>query len=541
MYIDWQDMLGNVLVALGILVIGTLIAWVISALLGRAFTKTRFDDRLAGWLKGDTGSPTVNSAKWISRIVFWILMLFVLIAVFQALDAPAVSEPLDRLLTVVMEFVPKLIGAALLLVVAWVVATLVRTLVKRGLHALNVDERINRHMSDPDSAAVSTRHVSLAQSLSDAAYWLVFLFFLPIILDVLELQGLLQPVMDMVQKILSFLPNLLMAALILLVGWFVARVVRNIVAGLLAATGINHFAGEAGLTPARMRYSISDLLAWVVYILILVPVVIMALEALQVDTITTPAIAMLNDVMVAIPRLFAAAILLLIAWTVGKLVANIIATLLDSLGFNKMLSNLGLVQTARAQAAQSASPEVRSHLVNLRHSPSDVAGFIVLVAVMLFATVEALNLLGFEGLATLVLGFLMLLGNVVLGLIIIALGAALAQIAVQAIRSSGMREADWVARIARAAILILAVAMGLQQMGIAPGIIMLAFGLFMGAIAIAAAIAFGIGGRDVAKKQVEKWADRMEEAQRSASTESNMPPPPPTFEGNPPPPPPYEG
>jgi hypothetical protein len=522
-------MLGNILVAVVILVVGTLIAWAISALLRRAFAKTRLDDKVAGWMQGDTGRPAINSAKWVGRIVFWVLMLFVLIAFFNALDAPAISDPLDRLLTIVMEFIPKLIGAVLLLAVAWVVATVVRALVRRGLQAMNVDERVNRHMSEggPEAAAgtTGTRRVSLAKSLGDAAYWLVFLMFLPMILGVLQLEGLLQPIMDMVEKILAFIPNLLMAVLILVIGWFVARVVRNVVTGLLAAAGVDRFAGRAGLTPTRMRYSVSDLLGWVVYILILIPVIIMALEALRVDTITRPAIAMLNEVMVAIPRIFAAAILLLIAWTVGKIVANVVATLLEGVGFNRMLSNLGLVQKAKVQTANAAPPEVRSHLLNLQANPSDIAGFVVLVAIMLFATVEALRLIEFTGLADLVLMFLVLLGNVVLGLIIIAIGVALAQIAAQAVRASRIREAEWMAQIARAAIIVLAVAMGLQQMGVAPGIILLAFGLLMGSAAAAAAIAFGIGGRDAAKRQVERWADRVENAERSS--EGNMPPPPP--------------
>jgi hypothetical protein len=50
-------------------------------------------------------------------------------------------------------------------------------------------------------------------------------------------------------------------------------------------------------------------------------------------------------------------------------------------------------------------------------------------------------------------------------------------------------------------------AMALQQMGIAPNIVNLAFGLLLGAIAVAVAIAFGLGGRDVAANQLQNWFD----------------------------------
>jgi uncharacterized membrane protein len=47
--------------------------------------------------------------------------------------------------------------------------------------------------------------------------------------------------------------------------------------------------------------------------------------------------------------------------------------------------------------------------------------------------------------------------------------------------------------------------MALQQMGLADEIISLAFGLLFGAIAVAAAIAFGLGGRDIAARQLDEW------------------------------------
>ena len=65
------------------------------------------------------------------------------------------------------------------------------------------------------------------------------------------------------------------------------------------------------------------------------------------------------------------------------------------------------------------------------------------------------------------------------------------------------------ANIARVAVIILAFAMGLEQMGVGEEIITLAFGLSVGAVAVAAAIAFGIGGRDIAADIIADWRARM--------------------------------
>lgn len=528
--------LPNIVSALIVLVVGTLIAWLLSVLARWAFSKTRLDDKLANWLRGGTARPA-RTDRWIGWLVFAVAMLFVLMGVFQALDAPTISAPFNELVTTVLGFIPKILGAALLLAVAWVVATVGRLVVTRGLDALRLDERVNRHLpardasgaAPPDATSGGAR-TNLAKSLGDAVYWLVFLLFLPMILDVLELEGLLQPLMDMITDVLEFLPNLLLAALILVVGWFVARVIRNVVAGLLEAAGVDRYVQNLGIARDRMRYTLSQMISWIVYILILIPVVIMALEALNVDTITRPAVLMLDEILLAVPRIIAAAFLLVVAWFVGKFVANIVGNLLEGFGFDRMLSNLGLVRSARDEAAQAVPTEARRHFMTMPVRASRVVGYLVLVAIMLFATAEALRLLGFSGLAALVLGLLVFLGNVVLGLIIIAIGLAVARIAAQAVRDSGARDAGLLARIAHIAIVVFAVAMGLQQMGIAASIINLAFGLILGAAAVAAAIAFGIGGRDMAKRQLEKWADRIEEPRSSADlgtgpAQGEIPPP----------------
>ena len=71
-------------------------------------------------------------------------------------------------------------------------------------------------------------------------------------------------------------------------------------------------------------------------------------------------------------------------------------------------------------------------------------------------------------------------------------------------RSSGATQSNLLALTARISIIVLAGAMALRQMGLANEIINLVFGLLLGAVA--AALAFGLGGRDVAGRTIEDWA-----------------------------------
>jgi hypothetical protein len=318
---------------------------------------------------------------------------------------------------------------------------------------------------------------------------LVFLLFLPAVLDALALEGLLEPIQVMISKVLGFLPNIFAAGLILAIGWFVARVVQRIVSNLLAAIGADRLSEQVGLDAVLGKKQLSELLGLVIYVLILIPVLIATLNALALEAITRPAANMLNTILTAIPAVFAAALVVVVTYVMGRLVARLISDLLTDIGFNAILARLGL-------GKEPAEGE---------RTPSEVVGYLVLIAIMLFASIEGLRLLGFDAVANLVTQFTTFAGQVILGLIIFAIGLYLANLAVEAVRTSGAAQAGLLVLATRVSILVLAGAMALRQMGLANEIINLAFGLLLGAIAVAVALAFGLGGREIAARELGKW------------------------------------
>jgi len=481
---------------IAILIIGWFVALFISGLVRRGLNRLDLDKRMARWLVAEEGAKPPESARWVSRAVFYLFMLFVLVGFFQTLGLTIITEPLNKLLIQIFEYAPRLLAPALLLIVAWIVASVLRLVVTRAMNAAKIDERLGSKVS-PEEA----RPIALSRSVGDAVYWLVFLLFLPAILGSLALEGLLEPVRGMIDKILAFLPNILSAALIIAVGWFGARILQRIVASLLAAIGIDRLSERAGLAQALGKQKLSGVLGLVVYIMILIPVLVASLNALGLEAITTPASNMLNMILAATPSIFAAILILVVAYIVGRVVAGLISNLLAGLGFNAVLARLGL-------GKKPAEGE---------RTPSQIAGYLVLVAIMLFAIIEALGLLEFRELAELVSQFMVFFGHIVLGLIIFGLGLFLANVASKAVLSSATLQAKVLAAVARIAIIMVAGAMALQQMGLADEIITLAFGLLLGAIAIAAAIAFGLGGRDMASRQLAEWHESVRKGKTEGS------------------------
>ena len=474
----------NLIAALAILIVGWLVALIVSAIVRGVLRRTSLDNRLAGLIMGEKAAEGVEVERLVARGGYYLIMIFVLIAFFQALGLTLITEPLNQLLIQVFQYAPRLLGAGLLLLIAWIVASVLKFALSRVLTAAKIDERLGS-----EAGLEEEERVPLAQTLGNAMYWLVFLLFLPAVLSALELVGLLEPVQGMINQILGFLPNIFAAGLILAIGWFVARIVQQIVTNLLAAIGADQLSERVGLAPVLGERRLSGLLGLVVYVLILIPVLIAALNALALEAITRPASNMLNAILEAIPAIFAAILVVVIAYVVGRVVAGLIANLLTGVGFNAVLARLGLGK----------------ELAEGERTPSEIVGYLVLVAIMLFAAIEASRLLGFVLLADLVSEFTAFAGQVVLGLIIFAIGLYLANLAANTVQASGAAQAGWLAMAARVSILVLAGAMALRQMGLANEIINLAFGLLLGAIAVAVALAFGLGGREIAAREVEGW------------------------------------
>ncbi|PMY00916.1 hypothetical protein C1Y18_35000, partial [Pseudomonas sp. MPR-R5A] len=90
------------------------------------------------------------------------------------------------------------------------------------------------------------------------------------VLDALNLQGIAGPFSSMLDSLLAFLPKLIAAALILLVGWFIAKIVRNIVTNFLAAIGTEKLTAKLGLSRLFEGTSLSAVIGTIVYVLILI-------------------------------------------------------------------------------------------------------------------------------------------------------------------------------------------------------------------------------------------------------------------------------
>jgi Conserved TM helix len=484
----------KVVPGIAILVVGIIFAFIVQAIVAGILKRTGLERQLAKLMSEPAGggvSP-IQIEKWIAKIVFWLVIIFTLVAALQAFQLTAVSVPLQNFLTKITEFLPSVAGALLLAGIAWALATLVKLVVVRGFQSFGLDARLQQL-----SGSSSDQQPALGETIGNVLYALVLLLFLPTILDTLGLTTSAQPILALLNQGSVILLNVIGAGLIAFIGWFIARFVGRLVTSLLSATGVDTLGRSIGLNPATGAQSLSQIAGTVTYVAILIPVVIAALQILKIEAISVPAIAMLNQILSALPKIFTAGVILAIAFLAGKFVAQIVTNLLSGVGFNNIFTLIGL-------PAGTQSAPVRS--------PSEIVGMIVLGGIVLFGVVTATDVLGLPALTNIVQSLIQVLGQILSGLVVFAVGLYLANLAFNLIASSGSGQSQILGHAARISIIAFIGAMALRQIGVATDIVNLAFGLLLGAIAVAIAIAFGWGGKDIASEQMREWLTSFKQA-----------------------------
>ncbi|NJR68768.1 MAG: mechanosensitive ion channel [Synechococcales cyanobacterium CRU_2_2] len=496
--------------ALAILFVGAVIALVVASVVKGILKRTSFDNRIAGAV----GGGSIPIEDWISKGAFWGIMLFAVIAALEAFGLRQVSEPLQGFLGEITSFLPRLLGAGVLAALAWLVATVVKTIFSRGFESFGLSDRLSSFSGDPEAAQETE---GMGNSLGNLLYWLVWLLFLPLILNSLELTAALGPVNNLTNSLLSALPNIFKAVIIAFVGWIVAKIVRSIVSNFLAALGADQLGARAGLNASGQ--SLSGIAGTLIFSFILVITAISALTALKIEAITGTAVPMLQRIMAAIPAFLEAGIIMAVAFFIGRFVSTLLSQVLSSIGFDKIVSTLGFPDLAGAPsdsasaAGFSSAPEFSTEttlgttpaLESSAKTPSEIVGVVAFVTVMLFGAMEAVSALNLATLTSLIQGIVAIAGQIAAGAVVFAIGLYLANLAFRLVSMSGGSQSKVLAQAARIAILVLVGAMALQLIGIAPSIINLAFGLLTGAIAVAIAISFGLGGREVAGEQLRDW------------------------------------
>ncbi|MFB0612468.1 mechanosensitive ion channel [Aurantiacibacter poecillastricola] len=348
----------------------------------------------------------------------------------------------------------------------------------------------------------TTSGESLGYQLGRIVSLLIWLLGLLAILQVFNLGGVMQPVTTLLDDIMDFIPNLIGAALIFFIGLMVAKIVRDLTVTALDTVDFDKWVNRGGAETLTGNSRLSKTIGTILYAIIVIFVSIMALEALSLESVSEPASDMLALILEAIPRIIGAALLLGIGYLVSRFVVQLIKEVLPGLGVDRALSSSGVLPTGT--------------------SASSIIARVVQVAIILFFAIAATRLLGFPELTAILDAVLELGGRVVFGAVVIVAGFFIARLLARLIGGAG--ESGMASSIVKWATIIIFTFMGLSYTGVGDIITETAFSALVIGMAVAGALAFGLGGREWAGRKLEEWDDKAKSASTTTPTSTSPEP-----------------
>lgn len=379
-------------------------------------------------------------------------------------------DQINEFMATMPGWLAAIITAIVAFIIAWIVKVAITTVVNKTRFG----------------AKAKTTGGNLGIALGRAGFWLTLLLFVPPFLGFLELGQYAQPIDDMFRSIANFLPNLIGAALILGIGYAIAKIAQNAATTTLRAMQVDNLMSRFGITEATgSRGSLAAAIGTLVFILVIVPVLIGALGALEIEEISVPLSNLLQDFLDFIPELISAAIVLGLAIFIGRFVSNFLKGFLPTLGFDSSINTLMSIDDGKG----------------LRFAPSAVAGNLAFLIIAVLGLTAALDILGIDQLTDVFDDIVAFGGQLLRAAVLIMIGVFLANFIARIM--AGVISPR-IAELFRYVAVLIFVFLGLSSLDPNGDIIPTAFGALVIGSAVAGALAFGLGGRDWASQVLQK-------------------------------------
>lgn len=511
---EMQAMGLRLLLGLGLFLAGWLIAKFVSWLVYRLLCKTELDNKLAKklgvtMLLDETGGKRQPEAleRFVATVVFWLLMMLVVVGVLEYAGLEQAAGPIQRLVDTVIQAVPLLGKAVVILLAAYFAGKILELFVSKAINIARIDQRFAELDRQPlvegeepkTQAEQSLVQKPFSESTGKVVFWLVMVFGLAGALDALQVEALSVPLTNAIDSVMALVPAIGTAALIAVAGYVLAKIARTIVSNLLESLGFDRLAARLKLSGLFGSSTPSKVAGWLVMAFVLIQTSIAALHRLGLETLSGPLTGMMERFWAMLPSLVVSVLFVVVGVFVGRLLRGIVRTALESVGFDRLMARIGFGQIATRDDELG--------------KPSGLVGFVVQITVILLALVQGLQNLMLGTWAGYVDAFLQFaVTRAAVALIIVGVGFAVGNYVRDLIHArSTANEADaqrpvWLAEFARSAVLVFAFTAAIHQLGVAEDFVLLAFALLFGGLCLAAALAFGLGSREVAGEIVrDRW------------------------------------
>ncbi len=484
----------RVLLAILLFIGGWIVAKMISYAIFQLLSRTDLDNRAAkklgiSMLLGDPKDPEVEKGtveRFIAQIAYYIVMLLVVVGVLEFAGLSQVAGPLERLVDTVVQALPRVGKAVIILVIAYFAGEILRKLSSSALDGLKVDARF------AELAEAGENQPAFSATVGRVIFWLLMLVGIAGAFEALEITPISEPLHGAINHIVGVLPKVGFAVLLVAAGWFGGRLVRALVRKVLQGLGFDKLAERAQLDRVTGSTSPSEVVATALMVFIILQATIAALNELGLTTLSEPLTAMMGQFWNLLPKLAVGVVIIVVSVFVGQLLRRLVSGALRNLGLDRFMESLGFKKLSEREDRLGEY--------------SEILGFAVQVGVILLGVAQALSTLELATWSAYVNTFLgYIIKNVAVATFVVGVGFAVGNYVRDLIQARGGDDTgEWMGEFARYAVLVFAFTMAVSQLDVAEDFVLLTFGLLFGALCLGAALAFGLGGREVAGDIVKR-------------------------------------
>lgn len=230
-----------------------------------------------------------------------------------------ITDSFMNALDSIIGFIPNLISAIILLIVAWVIAVIVKTIIVKGLRAIGFEKWLEKK-GLTEAGSDKSESEGLIQTFGKLAYAIIFLLFLPSVFDALNMTSVSTPIKNMMDSILSFLPRIIVAVIILIVGLFIAKVLGTLVKNLLTNLNVSRYNHYVNFGENKESIDIPSATGWILTTIIGLFFVVEALHTVNLQVLNTIGEAIIGY----LPLVISAAIILALGFVGGNLLSKLI-------------------------------------------------------------------------------------------------------------------------------------------------------------------------------------------------------------------------
>ena len=327
---------------------------------------------------------------------------------------------------------------------------------------------------------------NIGKSIGKAFFWLAILFTLYLAFSRVGLGDNFKSVETLFTNIANFVPKLIGGGFTFFIGFIIAKVAGNATTSVLEAAQVDSLAAKSGVTSATgSKGSLAKALGTLVFVIIIVPVAVAALGTLNLKGVSEPLSNMLNGFTSYIPALVGASLVLAGAIFIGRFISNFLTNFLPTIGFDNSVNSVLMLDDGEGAST----------------SPSKAVGYIAFLITLVVGLSAAVSILGNESLSAAFGTVQEFGGSLLRAAVLIGIGVFLANFMG---RFMGAMMDPKLANFIKYVVMAIFVFMGLNSLDSTGQIVSVAFSAFVIAAAVAAAIAFGLGGREWAKQVLSK-------------------------------------